>query len=741
MFKSNVPLKAALGYGIVAAILIIAVILVYSNTRSLMVISKSVQQYAERQEQNDSAMAQLLRDEQENLKLLNDAIDKRQMPGALSRKIKNLQRGTDSVVVKPKTTEEHHLKTTTVEVTHTRKGFFRRFADLFRGSHSDTVNIRRDSSLAGVDTVTKSVDISHKVANLLKDADKEERNIAHQRQKDVKKELENLKSLTTFLSESQAKKMESLRQKDREAIHQNLENALKARQRLIFQIILLSILAVATAIILLWRIYVDSKKEQAYRMALEQANAETRRVMEQRERLLLTITHDIKAPAASITGFTDLLKKYIPSEKGQSLLSNVHDSAVHLSHLVASLLDYQQLENGTMKVNNTMFQPSKLASQCIMGMKPRADAKGLSIIVKTTGCDDVSCQGDAFRIRQIIDNLLSNAVKYTDKGNVTLTVGIKGQTLNIAVKDTGRGIAKENIDTIFQAFKRLSNAQGVEGTGLGLSIVSQLTSLLGGEINVKSTVGEGSTFYVSLPVEVVKRKTEVKGQPAKVKMAFRNHQLLILDDDPLQLKLLQELVRQIDNSWIVTACNHVTDALVCIHNVHPALMFMDIEMPEMSGVDFIQHIDHHDMKVFAMTAHDESILPKLREVGFDGCLFKPIKAENLSEIFGVKPHANILDFTDGDSEDTKEILEVLDKELSDYSNQLSLCVAHSPLDREVISGIAHKLLPLLKMMEMNCVKYAEELTPEKIEAASEANIIEYSKYVITEIRQNINHGV
>lgn len=741
MFKNNVPYKVAFGYGIVATILIVAIVLVYSNTRSLLTISKSVRDYAKRQEQTDSAMSRLLKEEQENLQLLNNAIDKGQQRGALRRRVKELQQGTDSVIVNPKTTEKHHVKTTTVEVARSRKGFFRRFADLFRSAHEDTISIKRDSSLADVDTITKSVDISHKVARILNDADKEERDIAYNRQRGIRKELNDLKYLTTFIAENQTKKMESLRQKDREAIHQNLENAMRARQQLILQIIFLSILAILSAIILLWRIYVDSKKEQAYREALERANAETRRVMEQRERLLLTITHDIKAPAASITGFTELLDKYISSTKGKSLLENVHDSAVHLSQLVASLLDYQQLENGAIKINNTEFQPSKLASQCIMGMKAKADAKGLNLITSTASCDGISCKGDSFRIRQIIDNLLSNAIKYTDKGTVTLTVFIKDKILYIEVRDTGKGIAKENLSLIFQAFKRLSNAQGIEGAGLGLSIVSQLVKLLGGNINVTSKLGEGSTFYISLPIEVLTDRTlnhvVAERSYTEGRRNFKNHQLLILDDDLLQLKLLQELIRQIDTSWEIAPCSHVTEALVNIHNIHPSLMLMDIEMPEMKGTDFIRHIDHHDMTVIAMTAHDESILPQLREAGFDDCLFKPINAEKLSHVLGVEMKKNILDFAGGDLEDREEILDVLNKEMGDFHTQLSACIESQHLDKGKIASIAHKLLPLAKMLNFNSIEDLEMLTPEKIESVSDTDIIKCIRNTITEINQNV----
>ena len=125
--------------------------------------------------------------------------------------------------------------------------------------------------------------------------------------------------------------------------------------------------------------------------------------------------------------------------------------------------------------------------------------------------------------------------------------------------------------------------------------------------------------------------TDIKKKPE-----FANHKILILDDDKLQLQLLQEMLRRIvGDTWQVFACNHVMDALTTLHNEQPALMLMDIEMPEMNGMDMIAHINHTKMMVVAMTAHDTSILEQLLKAGFDDCLFKPFSMEKLSDILEI----------------------------------------------------------------------------------------------------------
>ena len=216
--------------------------------------------------------------------------------------------------------------------------------------------------------------------------------------------------------------------------------------------------------------------------------------------------------------------------------------------------------------------------------------------------------------------------------------------LTLDVTDTGKGMTTEERQKVFQAFTRLKNAQGIEGTGLGLSITHELATLLGGEIHVKSEVGKGSTFTATIPIELADTSQtkvchshneldEKPSEDAPKTSPSSTEKLLILDDDKLQLQLLQEMLRRLaGDSWQVFACNHVTDALTVLHNEQPAIMLMDIEMPEMSGKDLIKHINHNNMKVIAMTAHDTSIKEELREAGFDDCLFKPFSQESLQKV-------------------------------------------------------------------------------------------------------------
>lgn len=803
MHKNNIPLKVALGYSTIAIIMILAISLVYSNTKSINAINEASREYIQKRGAADSTISSLLKEEQRNLKQLSDVMAGRPTQNYLQNKVKNLNTGKDSILVHSKAPQTHEAKKTTVEVLKTRRGFFRRLADAFKKEHAETLSVKQDSNRAVIDSVTTPVNVAENVANILEQIDKKEKVETQDHKQSINREMEELKMVSAKLALRSAKHLSDVHQREKDNMQEAIEKAMEARKHLLWQMELLAIVAFFAIVIMIWFIWRDARKERIYRENLEAANEEIQRIMNQRERLLLTITHDIKAPAASISGFIDLMKDYVSNPQGLECLQNIKNSAAHLSHLVASLLDYHQLENGLMKVQPTSFSPAQLVAESVEGMKLRAEEKGLEISfeckMKGMGTSDSSgtsdspmkkkfFRADAFRIRQILDNLVSNAIKYTDRGSVTIQAQVSEilgkPTLTLSVKDTGKGMTDEEKQKVFQAFTRLKSAQGIEGTGLGLSITQELVSLLGGEIILHSTLGKGSTFIVTIPIEPAPMEesqemapSEVKHDPSpdsaqdkegqnpgshqvtdiKKKPDFANHKILILDDDKLQLQLLQEMLRRIvGDTWQVFACNHVMDALTTLHNEQPALMLMDIEMPEMNGMDMIAHINHTNMMVVAMTAHDTSILGQLLKAGFDDCLFKPFSMEKLSDILGIdsqplpdaqpetpsQPDSSsqkktspqldaLLAFAGGDEEAAKEILDTVKQELAAHLTNLEEAVEEEALSTDRIGKAAHKLLPIATMMQMGCLEELKALSPEYIGEIEEAEIREKLQVVIT----------
>ena len=798
MHKNNIPIKVALGYSAIAIIMILAISLVYSNTKSIIAVNEASRDYIQKRNAADSTMSSLLKEEQKNLKQLSDAMAGKPTKNYLHDKVRSLNTGKDSILVHSKAPQTHEAKKTTVEVLKTRKGFFRRLADAFKKEHAETLSVKQDSNRAVIDSVTTPVNVAGNVANILEQIDKKEKVETQDHKQHINREMEELKMVSAKLALRSAKHLSDVHQREKDTMQESISKAMEARKHLLWQMELLAIVAFLAIVVMIWLIWRDAKKERIYQENLEAANEEIQRIMNQRERLLLTITHDIKAPAASISGFIDLMKDYVSNPQGIECLQNIKNSAAHLSHLVASLLDYHQLENGLMKVQPTSFSPAQLVAESVEGMRLRAEEKGLGISfeckMKGMGTSDSPMKkeffrADAFRIRQILDNLVSNAIKYTDQGSVIIQAQVSKvmgkPMLTLSVKDTGKGMTSEEKQKVFHAFTRLKSAQGIEGTGLGLSITQELVSLLGGEIILHSTQGKGSTFIVTIPVEPApKEDTQDKAQSEladdktfdsnqekeekdsvsplvseekKKKTEFANHKILILDDDKLQLQLLQEMLRRIvGDTWQVFACNHVMDALTTLHNEQPALMLMDIEMPEMNGMDMIAHINHTQMTVVAMTAHDTSILEQLQKAGFDDCLFKPFSMEKLSDILGIESQPqldaqfetpsqpdlssqqksnhqldSLLAFAGGDEEAAKEILDTVKQELAAHLENLKEAVEEESLSTDRIGKAAHKLLPIATMIQMGCLEELKALSPEHIGKIEEAEIRAKLQVVIT----------
>lgn len=759
MHKNNIPVKVSIGYAAVAIIMVLAIALVYGNTKSIIAINQASKEYIAKKNTADSTMTSLLKEEQENLRQLSDAMAGKPDKNYLREKMNSLNTGKDSVVVHSKAPQTHEAKSTTVEVVKTRKGFFRRLADAFKKEHAETLSVKKDSNMAVVDTVVTPVNVAENVADILQQIEKKENHEKRSHADNMNKEVEDLKVVSTQLALRSAKQLSDVHQKERGAMQRAISQAMEARRDLLWQMGLLAIVTIAAVMVLIVVIWRDSKKEREYQESLEAANEEIQCVMNQRERLLLTITHDIKAPAASIAGFIDLMGDYVSSRKGMECLHNIKNSAVHLSHLVASLLDYHQLENGLMKVRPTTFSLVRLVAECVEGMRLRAEEKGLRLSYDTTKAEGLFL-ADAFRIRQILDNLVGNAIKYTDCGGVTVKVLVSKvmgkHQLALSVKDTGKGMTTEDKRKVFQAFARLGNAQGIEGAGLGLSITKELVALLDGEIHVCSTVGKGSIFTVTIPVEPSKEETTKKD----ARKAFANHKILILDDDKLQLQLIQEMLRRIvDDSWRVFACVHVVDALTTLHNERPALMLMDIEMPEMNGTEMIRHVNHAQMTVVAMTAHDNSIKGQLLEAGFDDCLFKPFGIDQLARILGKEANGQVVAddttptdgpssrfdslvaFAGGDEDAAREIVSTVKEELARHLSDLKEMRESAILPVENIGKVAHKLLPIASMTRMESVEALTALSPERIHGIGEGQIREYLKMVINELQDILAHDL
>ena len=471
-----------------------------------------------------------------------------------------------------------------------------------------------------------------------------------------------------------------------------------------------------------WR---DINRSNRYRRALEQANRDNEALLAAREQLMLAITHDIKAPLGSVMGYIDLLSRLTGDKRQQLYLANMKSSADHLLALVRSLLDFYRLDAHKMEVDAVVFNPARLFATIRTGFAAAAAAKGLELRLESAPEADCEVTGDAFRIRQIADNLLSNAVKFTDRGSVTLRVGLSDGRLTFSVRDTGRGIAPEERERIFAEFVRLRSAQGVDGFGLGLSIVDRLVKLLGGTLALDSTPGRGSRFLVTLPVGRAPEggaRPEPAAEPADA-APLAARRVLLVDDDPLQLDMVAAMCRR---AGLVAECCQYPEYVgrLVAENRFDAVV-TDIQMPAFDGFRVLEEVHRRapGLPVVAVSARGDLSPGEFAARGFAACLRKPFaygellgalrtalgegtlptSAAPAGEAPAAEPSARgvwnlgaLTAFAGDDREAARSILDSFVEQTT--ANRKALCAALDAGDDAAVKAQAHKMLPIFTML-------------------------------------------
>lgn len=711
------------------------------------------------QRQRIDTLVKLMHMKRENTKRVAQlmAIDNRD---AFYRdKVQALQSGRDSVVIHSKSYGQHGQREKVYEIIKSKRGFFRRLGDAFRRQHADTVGVTNILHDTKADSTAQRINIADSVANILTDIQNEEQKQNSRQQENVAARLNRLQRVSLQLSQRTGLLLEHIQREEKNALQKALGHATQSRHKMVVRIAVIGLVAILIAALLVTYILRDIKRERRDRQRIVEAKTETERIMAQRERLLLTITHDIKAPAASIAGFIELLSEQVSRPKALAYIDSMRHSAIHLQQLVAALLDYHLLESGKAERHDVSFVPQQLAKNCVDEFQPMAAEKGLDITLGTLtpNCGDL-WRSDAFRVKQIMSNLIGNAVKYTDRGGVKVEIRISPrQHLIIYVSDTGRGMSPTDCQRIFDAFTRLPNGQGKEGVGLGLSITREVVQMLGGTITVASEEGKGSCFTVSLPIkkEEKKQKKDVEENVAPVETnrssteakeattenndatngtndATTEINILAVDDDALQLELFKEMAQKIGGAKLnISTTTSASEAIKLAEETKPQIMFTDIEMPEMSGKDMLKHVKNSNMSIVAMTAHDPSIMTSLKKAGFDTCLFKPFNAATLAATLAqitrlplsVKAaeqkasfFAPLTAFAEGDTEAEQEILTQVGESIKEYRQMLDQGLKGNDEEqqRDSISRAAHKAMPLLTMLKPGQYGWLQAITPKHI---------------------------
>lgn len=371
--------------------------------------------------------------------------------------------------------------------------------------------------------------------------------------------------------------------------------------------------------------------------AIKASNAKTE--------FLSNMSHEIRTPLNAIVGFSEALQRdeRIPVEAKEDIKDIVMASD-SLLEIVNGILDISKIEADKLEIVNTTYSPKKVFDELVVLTRGRLGFEK-QIEFKTSFSSDIpaTLYGDYARVKQIVLNLLTNAVKYTNEGYINFTVECVNINkdlcrLIISVEDSGIGIKKDKIDKLFTKFERLDEERNItiEGTGLGLAITKKLVELMHGKMVVQSIYGKGSKFTVSLDQKIVatKEKEEIK-EKTVVKGNYKGKRVLVVDDNKLNLKVAERLLREYN--LFVDEVASGFDAIDRINMGVPYnLILMDDMMPKMSGCETLKELkknkDFHT-KTVALTANAISgMREKYLSVGFDDYLAKPIKKEELEVI-------------------------------------------------------------------------------------------------------------
>lgn len=677
----------------------------------------------------------------------------------------------------------HHNSYT---IHHKKKGFFKRLADVFAPGKEDSTQVSNviqeeytdtlDEVYSPIDTISSMITgIQHKVFQT--------------RQKETEMlntRISSLRVIGSGLSQRVNQLLENIEHDEQEAARTKLMQEEEIRKEAAETMAKIAIAAFVLVLVFSIVIARDITRNNHYRRELEKAKSYAENLLVAREKLMLTITHDIKAPAGSIIGYIDLLIRLVNDRRQQFYLSNMKSSAQHLLALVTSLLDYHRLEAGKMDLHPVAFNPHELLTDIYNSFLPLAEKKQLQLDFKEELPETLTLEGDPFRIRQIVENLLSNALKFTAAGSITLQAEYHGNQFVFSVSDTGCGMTASEQERIFKEFTRLSSAQGQEGFGLGLSITRKLVELLLGRIDIESAPGKGSTFKVSMPLPSISPKPAPDTKEPVITLPKIHLRIAIIDDDRIQMHLTEAMLHnaeeEVKGLKVETVCCEQPEELIeQLKNRTFDLVFTDIQMPAMNGFELLHHLRNQDfaqaqsIPVIAITARGDMNENDFLQKGFAGMLQKPFNQSELKKVVKnalthltvsdnipdtspaqkeaheTSPHTDqpynfspLTAFSEDDPEAAKEILRTFAQETQKNMEKLQAAISNK--DMEALCATAHKMLPTFLMIEAQkaipLLKWLEQqrgtqtYTPEA-EQAAETIIAETKQVLACKILKDI----
>jgi PAS domain S-box-containing protein len=390
---------------------------------------------------------------------------------------------------------------------------------------------------------------------------------------------------------------------------------------------------------------VTEKKQNEEQLRKEKERAESAEIARRvGERFLANMSHEIRTPMNAIIGFTDIVLKTPLTSEQYKYIEAIKISGDNLLVIINDILDFSRMRSGKIPIENKAFKLSHIISMCAELMLPKALEKGLRLSVNIDKNVPNDLTGDPTRLNQVLLNLTANAIKFTSEGEVTINVKLLSETndeaeLELMVKDTGIGIPKDKLSTIFEAFMQANNdtARKYGGTGLGLAIVKQLAELQGGSVSVSSKEGKGTCFYFRIKYRKVQASDQaITYQPITYtyENEIKNVKVLLAEDNEMNQLLAQKVLT--DWGWNVDVVENGIDTIEKLSKKDFDIILMDIQMPDMDGYETTHRIRNDmpapkcNIPIIAVTAHLMSgEEEKCYKIGMNGYISKPFDSKVL----------------------------------------------------------------------------------------------------------------